>query len=340
MAQTSLELIKAALAFKSPYRLPVKMEGLGISDVVNIPRLDDHKSINNKKWLDEWGCTWEKTDMENMGQVTGHPLQELADVSKMTIPDYNQSWRYETCEDVFRQAEKEEKYTSVGIFMILFERMHSLAGFEKILMGLMTDRKKMEELADKIVAAQISLVKNYQQRFGDRLHAFGMTEDWGTQKAAFISRELWDDFFFPRYQKIFDVMHSGGQDVWVHSCGKINEIAAGFIKSGVNALNLQQPRALGIKEMGERYRGRVTFESLADIQATLPRDDEAEIIKDAEELGKYWMLPEGGFVFSDYGEGEAIGASKPAKISMYNAFSKVSEKIYGNPLPELSEAAG
>jgi hypothetical protein len=202
-------------------------------------------------------------------------------------------------------------------------------------MGLLADRANAEALADKILATQIALVHAVQNRFGARLHSIGMSDDWGTQQAAFISKELWDDFFLPRYTKLFAEIHKGGQDVWVHTCGKVNEIIAGFIMAGVDAVNLQQPRALGIEEIGRRYRGKVTFESLADIQATIPTGRRDLIEADARDLARHWMLPTGGFVLSDYGDDAAIGATPDAKRTMYRAFSAVSEELYGKPLPPL-----
>jgi hypothetical protein len=143
------------------------------------------------------------------------------------------------------------------------------------------------------------------------------------------------DFFYPRYRRLFDAMHGAGYDVWVHSCGKVNEIVEGYLRAGVDVVNLQQPRALGIHEMGERYRGRICFESLADIQATLPTGDKARVDADARDLMEDWASPEGGFVFSDYGDSEAIGVQNPEiKLYMYRRFSEWSERLYGNPLPE------
>jgi hypothetical protein len=98
-------------------------------------------------------------------------------------------------------------------------------------------------------------------------------------------------------------------------------------------VNLQQPRALGIDEIGARYRGRIAFESLADIQATLPTDRRDLIQRDVTELKEHWMAQEGGFILSDYGDGRAIGASDNAKLAMYEEFSRASEQVYGNPLP-------
>jgi hypothetical protein len=114
----------------------------------------------------------------------------------------------------------------------------------------------------------------------------------------------------------------------------VNELVEGFIRAGADVVNLQQPRALGIEEMGRRYRGRVTFSSLSDIQASLPTGRRDLIEADAEALAEHWMLPEGGFHFSDYGEGPAIGASDESKLIMYRKFSEISERLYGQPLPE------
>ena len=136
-------------------------------------------------------------------------------------------------------------------------------------------------------------------------------------------------------------MHQAGCETWVHSCGKINEIIEGYIQAGVDVVNLQQPRALGIEEIGERYKGRIAFESLADIQATLPTGDKKKIESDAEQLMTFWAGPEGGFVFSDYGDDQALGITDDTvKPFMYDTFSKWSKKVYGNPLPLLHSESG
>jgi hypothetical protein len=327
------EIVRAALRYEGPPRLPVRMGSLGVDDTVWIPiRSAGHAEDGYR--IDEWGCRWEKTDMHNMGQPRGHALRSVSEHEKLAVPDYSGDWRYADAEEKLQEAERTGLYTQVGIFMLLFERMHAVAGFENVLMALLIDPQNAALLADKVVEARLSLVRNCQERFGERLHSFSMSEDWGTQNAAFISVDLWRRFFLPRYRKIFAAMHEGGQDVWVHSCGKVNEIIEGFIEAGVDVVNLQQPRGLGIEDIGQRYRGRIAFESLADIQATLPRGDAESISADAQALGEYWMSPSGGFVFSDYGDGRAIGATTETKVIMYRAFSQVSLELYGSPLPE------
>ncbi len=116
----------------------------------------------------------------------------------------------------------------------------------------------------------------------------------------------------------------------MHSCGKINDVIGEWIDVGLDVLNLQQPTLLGIEEVGRRYRGRICFESLCDIQKTLPFRTGSEICQEAGRLLEHWATPEGGFVLSDYGDGQAIGVSDEKKKIMWRAFTELAA-------PELSE---
>ena len=332
----SKEIVKRAIHFKCPPRLPVQMDALGVCDTVFLPVKPAASFVPAAEGEDEWSCVWTKTEIENMGQVTEYPLEDMSDFDKISVPDYTDDSRYTDCTEFLEKAEADGKYVLSGIFMVLFERMHTLHGFENTLVDIYQDRPSMEALADRIVDTHVTFVQEVSRRFPGRVDGWCMTDDWGTQQSAFVSFDLWMDFFYPRYKKIFDAMHDAGCDVWVHSCGKINEIIEGYIRAGVNVVNMMQPHAVGIKEIAQRYSGRIAFESLPDIQATLPKEDKGEINADVESLMTQWARPDGGFIFSDYGDGNAIGiASETTKPYMYEAFSRWSEKVYGKPLPPV-----
>ena len=331
---TSREIVKTAIHWEHPPRLPVFMSSLGVDDRKGMPMKPPEGFVPVTEGADEWGCVWGHTDVPNMGQVLGHPLEDISKLDSHPLPDYTDESRYTEVEEALREAEEAGKYVTCGIFMVLFERMHTLHGFENTLVDLYADRPAMEALADRIAEVHITFVREVSRRFAGRIDGWTMTDDWGTQQNSFIRFDLWMDFFYPRYRRIFDAMHEAGCDVWVHSCGKVNDIIEGYIQAGVNSVNLQQPRALGIEEIGRRYRGRIAFESLADIQATLPSGDEGKIEADVEALMTHWASAAGGFAFSDYGDDQAIGVpDDQSKPFMYDIFSKWSEKVFGEPLP-------
>ncbi len=331
---TSYEIVKRTIRHERPPRLAVRFAAFEQDDTAGVPLKAPADFNSPSDTIDEWGCRWEKTDVPNMGQVKGWPLEDVGQIDRLPTPDYDDDSRYQDVPEALDRHHADGKYVMAGIFAVLFERMHMLHGFENVLSGLLLDRPAMEALADKIVEIHLVLIDNLRRRFGDRIHAIGMTDDWGTQQAAFVSFDLWINFFYPRYKRLFDAMHAAGYDVWVHSCGKVNEIIEGYIRAGVDVVNLQQPRALGIEEIARRYRGRIAFESLADIQATLPTGDRRRVDEDVEMLMTHWAGERGGFVFSDYGDPAGIGVKDPdIKLYMYERFSAFSEQIYGEPLP-------
>jgi uroporphyrinogen decarboxylase len=339
VSMSSREIVQRAIHFRGPPRLPVNFGCFGVTDFAWVPR--PNRPEEEARWaadrIDIWGCRWERTEVANMGQVKGHPLGGPDDLGNLRVPDFTDDCRFAGVDEVLRKAESEGRYVTSGIFMVLVERLESLLGFEDLFAGLLDEEQRpaLARLADLVTDAHVALVRETARRFPGRVQGWGMSDDWGTQQAAFVSLELWMEFFYPRYKRIFDAMHAAGCDVWVHSCGKINAIIEGYIRAGVNVVNVQQPRCLGIEEIGRRYRGRIAFETLADIQHTLPTGNTAAIEADAEAIGKHWADKRGGLVFSDYGDGQAIGVPDLApKRLMYQAFSRLSERLYGNPLPE------
>jgi len=108
-----------------------------------------------------------------------------------------------------------------------------------------------------------------------------------------ISPELFRRFFQPRYRRLFKVIHECGWHVWMHSCGKINKAIGPLIEAGLDVVNMQQPRTNGIEEIGREYAGKITFETLCDIQMTLPAGDREQIVREAEQLMHTWGTAEG-----------------------------------------------
>ncbi|HHX45631.1 MAG TPA: hypothetical protein GX714_16865 [Chloroflexi bacterium] len=319
MAMSSYEVVKRAIHFETPDRLPVRFASLGISDTHAVPTnaigTGDHAQ---RETYDEWGCRWVRSAMANMGQVKGHPLEDWSAYASYRWPDPDDPAYYAGMEERFAGAEG--KYVTTSIFMLFFERMHALRGMANVLTELYTDRGRMEELADRIVAFDIAVIRQIGARFPGRIHGLTFTDDWGSEVATFISPRMWCAFFQPRYARIFDAAHEQGWDVWMHSCGRVNAIIAPLIEIGLDVINLQQPRVLGIEAIGEQFAGRICFESLCDIQATLPFRDAAAIREEAKLLLDHWSTPEGGFILSDYGDGEAIGVPLWKKEIMLKAF--------------------
>lgn len=317
--QTSKEVVKAAIEFTGPDRLPRVFNAFADTDVRSVHwkqiGTGDHSL---RLTYDEWNCGWSRSDVKNMGLVTIHPLDDWSKMDRFRWPDPSDPELYS---DMAGQLDVDDhKYVSTGIFMLLFERLHALRGFENTLTDLYLEREKIEQLADRIVEFDLEIIKQISTRFPGRIHGFSFTDDWGTEQELMISPHLWIEFFKPRYRKIFDACKAAGWHVWMHSCGKVNAIIGELIDIGLSAIDLQQPTVLGIEKIGQQYAGKICFVSLCDIQKTLPFKDEAAIEAEAKLLLDCWATDRGGFILNDYGDGEAINVPLWKKKVMYDAF--------------------
>jgi uroporphyrinogen decarboxylase len=316
------EVMSRAVRFGTPERIPLSFESLGLKDRRCVgPVFHSERTRNGGVGADHFGCVWEKTEARTLGQGTVHPLADGRDLAAYRWPDPDREEYYAEIPAKAAAAGEAGLFVDMGIFMLLFERMHSLRGFEATLADLYLEPDLSAELADRLVEHDIRVIANCASAAGaGRIHQLSFSDDWGTQQNAFVSPDFWREFFAPRYRRIFEAAHRQGMIVYMHSCGRINDLIEPLIGIGLDVIEIQQPRALGIEEIGRRYRGRICFASLCDIQATLPFKSDAEIREEARLLLESWATPQGGFILADYGDGEAIGVPLERKRVMLEAF--------------------
>lgn len=327
----SKEIVRRAIEFDSPPRLPFFLGGSWSdkltavtedfpNDVCDCWEMDRQESgwfFDNPE-PDDWGCTWQKTDLKNMGQVVGHPLEDWSKLSTFRSPDPRNPFYFERVEDGIKDAG--DRYVVLTSHFNLIERLHMLHGFAGTLEDFYLEPENIHRLLDIILAYKIDHINEAAKRFGDRVHGLFLTDDWGTQNNTFVSTDIFRTFFSDRYKQLFDAIHNHGWHVILHSCGKVNDFVPLFVDAGADVLNLQQPQAYGIKELGAAFAGKVCFLTTADIQATLPKEDPVAVRAEVKELVENWSTPEGGLIVFNYGDSEGIGVSDDIAEVMFSEF--------------------
>lgn len=241
---TSYERTCSAIEFTYPDRIPV------ITDMLN-PDFDgdviavyckSSKSLESIENTDQWGCVWEHTDVENMGMVKEILVRQVEDLANISAPDPTDARRYDELAPVLERARQENKYVVFNGVKnddsAIFERMQHLHGFAETLMDIVADAEFMEKLADIVLSYQLRQIEYVSRVFGSLIHGYRMPDDWGTQTGLIISPKTWLDFFAPRYKVLFDKIHKVGWHVWMHSCGRINDILPSWKKVGLDVINI------------------------------------------------------------------------------------------------------
>lgn len=320
----SREIVRRAVTFANPPRLPFWQHAVtGVpDDVCDIWEMDRSEAgwFFDNAGMDDWGCQWSRTEQENMGQVSACPLADWSDLDHYQPPNPLNPFYYDRLGPLLDKAG--DRYVVVTAHSLLFSRLHKLRGFANTMQDFYLEPERVHRALDMIADFKIRQCEELHRRFGSRVDGLFLTDDWGTQRGTFINQKLFDEFFAPRYRQIFAAIHACGWHVILHSCGRINAFVPALIAAGADALNMQQPRAYGLVEFGEQFRGKVCFFATVDIQATLPRGVESEIREETRLLVRHWSTPQGGMVVFDYGSWNAVGVKPGIPAIMFDEFSK------------------
>ena len=127
-------------------------------------------------------------------------------------------------------------------------------------------------------------------------HGIHFADDWGTQTGMMISPSLWRKLFKPYYTRQFQLAHELGLHVWYHCCGEFLPIMADFHEIGADVLNIAQPNANDIAEVGRRLKGRQCFMMPISYQTVSISGTPAEIYAEAQRLFDHLAAPDGGFI--------------------------------------------
>ena len=321
----SREIVRRAIEFGAPPRLPFWQDV--VDDVPN--DACDCREMDRAKrgWFfdnaaeDDWGCGWKRTEVENMGQVVHHPLEDWAKLGSYRPPNPRDPFYFERIDDVISKANG--RYVVIACHFNLIERLHMLHGFEQTLADFHLEPAKIEKLLDTILEFKLEMFDELHRRFGDRVDGLFCTDDWGTQRGTYMSSKMFEDFFVERYRKMVDAVHGHGWHFILHSCGRVNDYVPHFIDLGMDVLNMQQPRAYGIEQFGDQFAGKICFLTTADIQATMPTGDHEKIRDEVRLLVERWSTPQGGLIVFNYGCHGVIGATAEATEVMFDEFGKM-----------------
>lgn len=165
-------------------------------------------------------------------------------------------------------------------------------------------------------------VKLLKEAAGNKIQAvFVSGTDLGTQRAQYISNDMYREFYLPYHKKLNDWIHQNTDwKVFFHSCGAIEKLMPELYEAGVDILNPVQCSADGMDPamLKEKWGDKFVFwGGGVDTQKTLPFGTPEEVYAEVLERLKIFA-PGGGFVFNTIHNIQ--GPTKPENIyAMFEA---------------------
>ncbi|MHC4983552.1 MAG: uroporphyrinogen decarboxylase family protein [Planctomycetota bacterium] len=286
---TPRELVKAAIEHRQtdvvPYYILLTGEAeerirasLGVADVAGW--LDNDVQPIAVPW---WGWNELADDWRGFDAPT----------SKATVIG---TGSYDNIADNVKAArDASDKYFLVRIYGSHFEKAYFARGFENFMADIAAHYDFAKKLCRRIVEKNLVMLENFLNL--PEIDGVLLGSDWGSQRGLLMSPDVWDDMIRPGEQAEYDLVHSYGKDVWVHSCGDVSVLVPRLVEMGLDVLNPLQAECMDIERIKKDCGDKLAFWGGISTQQTLPFGTPDEVKAEARRV-RDLLAAGGGYVFS------------------------------------------
>jgi len=310
----SRERVVRAIQFNKPDRLPISHAilpsaqyhyGEKLSKIINsfhedfgwhllpdLPREKLPPLYKLGKHFDDWGTLWYVTEEGRCGIPIDYPIKpDLSDYDGYKWPGIFSAGTPKYRLYSGHMAGSGNEYYARGGWIVFFEQMQQMVGFDNLLVALMLELPEVYRLRDDLLKFNMAWLDNWFVKDYQGLH---FADDWGSQTSLLISPDLWRSFFKPAYKAMFSKVKNKGLHVWFHSDGNILEIIPDLLELGVDVLNCQAS-VMAMSELS-KFAGKVAFRTDIDRQHVLPYVSPSEVKDYVFNLFHQLGTPDGGII--------------------------------------------
>lgn len=186
-------------------------------------------------------------------------------------------------------------YILAQIYGSHFEKAYFSRGIENFLADMAGAPEFAKKLLNKIISKNLVMLENIVAI--PEIDGVLLGSDWGSQKNMLMNPDTWREMIAPGEQKEYDLIKSEGKDVWIHSCGNIEQIIPDLVEMGVDVLNPVQPECMDIYKLKDNFGEKLTFWGGISTQQTLPYGTPDEVRTESRKVIEY-MSKGGGYISS------------------------------------------
>ncbi|UCB47303.1 MAG: methyltransferase [Spirochaetota bacterium] len=200
-----------------------------------------------------------------------------------------------------RLYEETDYAVMIGFGGNLFEWGQFLYRTDEFLMNLVSHRKAMEEMLDRLTEIHIENLKPLLKALDPWVQIIQVGDDLGMQSGPMLSPRMYHEIFFPRHRKIYQYIRENSNiHVFLHSCGEISEFIPDLIEAGVEIINPVQINTTNMdpdKLKREFGKDVVFWGGGVDTQHVLP-DESPQKVREQVRRNTEIFMKGGGFVFN------------------------------------------
>lgn len=214
---------------------------------------------------DAYGVRWDRSVDKDIGIVCNRMVTEET-LETYAFPDLDDPLVWEQFDEKMRTRGPDE-FVVANLGFSLYERAWTLAGMETLLLAMGADPPFAHRLLDRVLEHNLRII---ERACAYAIDAMMFGDDWGCQRGVLMGPDLWREYIKPRVRAMYQAAKARGKYVFIHSCGKVDELFPDLIEAGLDTFNPFQPEVIDVYETKRVYGGQLCFYGGISTQRTLP----------------------------------------------------------------------
>jgi uroporphyrinogen-III decarboxylase len=318
MTMTSRERVLTAFAHEEPDRVPAwcgastefwdnAKQELGLDDEGLRDRMrDDFRRVFARYVGPEIELPPEATAVTpfgvlragfEYGQAISHPL---ASATVDDVHDY--AWPDPAWMDVSRIRDEAAAYQARyailgGDWSPFWHDLIELLGMENMYLKMYDEPELIDAVLTHVVDYYAAVSQNVFDSAGDVIDIFFIGNDFGSQRGALLSEEMFRRFILPHLARLVDLGHAYDLKVMLHCCGGFVELIPAMIEIGLDGLHALQPCCRGMEpqRLKAEFGDKILLNGAIDSHHVLI-DGTPEFVRQCTRDTLEIMMPGGGYV--------------------------------------------
>ncbi|MGN1155020.1 MAG: uroporphyrinogen decarboxylase family protein [Agathobacter sp.] len=242
----------------------------------------------------------------------------------VVFPDLDAfDWEAAAKKDRIDTFDRDHHLLSQMIHNGVFERLHTMMGFENALCALLTDPEECKDFFDACADWKCRLIDKLHQYYNPDIIVYH--DDWGSQQGMLFAPEIWSELIKPATRKIAEHTRNLGIFFELHSCGKIKDIVPELVED-VKPDAIQLMALNDIPELKKITGNKVVYDVFVDVQKMATMENTGKLTEEwlRKELKKeFETLAQGGCYLPSF-----LTLSPKWQDVVLDEFDKVRMQVY------------
>lgn len=248
--------------------------------------------------FDEWEIGFVPTRYE-IPDFSHHPLKKMTSVDEINNypwPDIGESYRYSEVAGQVNEYHRRGLAVTGEMYQTIFETAWLMRNMETFMLDLILCPEIAHAICENITQIRIKQARLFANAGVDIIR---LGDDIVSQQGLLMSHETYSTFFKNRIKRIIRAAKEVNPEVivFMHCCGKVEDVIDDFIEAGVEVLNPIQPECNDLKAIFSKYKDKLSFWGGIGVQSVMPNGTPEQVREKVIETNELFGN-EGGFLLA------------------------------------------